>query len=80
MLNGYVHPLGLPVYASSFWSYSVSVSVTLQVLFLPMVGAVADYGRRKKQVLGATAYLGALLHRRDVFPEGSDYLLGGILF
>ncbi len=79
-LNGYVHPLGLPVYARSFWSYSVSVSVALQVLFLPMVGAVADYGRRKKQVLGATAYLGALSTAAMFFLKGSDYLLGGVLF
>lgn len=78
--NGYVHPLGLPVYARSFWSYSVSVSVALQVLFLPMVGAVADYGRRKKEVLGATAYLGALSTAAMFFLKGSDYLLGGVLF
>lgn len=78
--NGYVHPLGLPVYARSFWSYSVSVSVVLQVLFLPMVGAIADYGRRKKEVLGATAYLGAFSTAAMFFLKGSDYLLGGVLF
>ena len=65
--SGYVHPFGSPIYARSFWSYAVSVSVILQVLFLPMVGAVADYGRRKKEVLGATAYLGALATDGDVF-------------
>jgi UMF1 family MFS transporter len=78
--SGYVHPLGLPIYARSFWSYAVSVSVILQVVFLPMVGAVADYGRRKKQVLGATAYLGAMATIAMFFLEGSDYLLGGLLF
>lgn len=78
--SGYVHPLGLPIYARSFWSYAVSVSVILQVVFLPMVGAVADYGRRKKEVLGATAYLGALATIAMFFLQGSDYLLGGLLF
>jgi MFS transporter, UMF1 family len=77
---GYVHPFGLPIYARSFWSYAVSVSVILQVVFLPMVGAVADYGRRKKEVLGATAYLGALATIAMFFLQGSDYLLGGLLF
>ena len=78
--SGYVHPFGLPIYARSFWSYAVSVSVILQVVFLPMVGAVADYGRRKKEVLGATAYLGALATIAMFFLQGSDYLLGGLLF
>src|SRR5271168_4527213 len=58
--GGYIHPFGIPIDARSFWSYTVSLSVILQVLFLPIVGAVADYGRRKKQVLAATAYLGAV--------------------
>ena len=47
--NGYIHPFGLPIDARSYWSYMVSLSVILQVVFLPMVGAVADYGRKKKK-------------------------------
>jgi UMF1 family MFS transporter len=78
--SGYVHLLGLPIYARSFWSYAVSVSVILQVLFLPIFGAVADYGRRKKEILGATAYLGALATIAMFFLQGSDYLFGGLLF
>jgi UMF1 family MFS transporter len=78
--SGYVHPLGLPIYARSFWSYAVSLSVILQVLFLPIFGAVADYGRRKKEILGATAYLGALATMAMFFLQGSDYLFGGLLF
>ena len=58
--NGLVHPFGITVYAKSYWSYLISLSVGMQVLFLPVVGAIADYGRRKKEVLGATAYVGAL--------------------
>jgi UMF1 family MFS transporter len=78
--SGYVHPLGIPIYARSFWSYAVSSSVILQVLFLPMVGAEADFGRRKKEVLGATAYLGAIATMGMFFLKGSDYLFGGLLF
>jgi MFS transporter, UMF1 family len=78
--SGYVHPLGIPIYARSFWSYAVSLSVVFQVLFLPMVGSIADYGRRKKEVLAATAYLGAFSTIAMFFLEGSDYLLGGLLF
>src|ERR1700722_18837272 len=57
--DGYVHPLGIKVDPRSFWSYLVSLSVGVQVLTLPVVGAIADYGRRKKEVLAVTAYVGA---------------------
>jgi UMF1 family MFS transporter len=78
--NGLVHPFGISVYAKSYWSYLISLSVGLQVLFLPVVGAIADYGRRKKEVLGATAYLGALASCAMFFLEGKAYLMGGALF
>src|SRR5580692_6644381 len=78
--QGYVHPFGIPVDARSYWSYIVSLSVILQVLFLPIVGAVADYGRRKKEVLAATAYLGAAATMAMFFLEGNQYLFGGVLF
>ncbi len=78
--QGLVHPLGIVVDARSFWSYMVSLSVILQVIFLPMVGAVADFGRRKKELLAATAYLGAVATMAMFFLEGKDYMFGGVLF
>ncbi len=78
--RGYVYPLGIPVDALSLWSYIVSLSVICQVLFLPMAGAIADYGRRKREVLAATAYLGAIATMAMFFLKGSDYLFGGLLF
>jgi UMF1 family MFS transporter len=77
---GLVHPLGIPIDARSYWSYIVSLSVILQVLFLPVVGAVADYGRRKKEVLAATAYLGAAATMAMFFLKGGEYVFGGVLF
>jgi UMF1 family MFS transporter len=78
--RGYVHPLGIPVDARSFWSYTIGISVAVQVLVLPLVGAVADYGRRKKEALAATAFLGAGTTIAMFFLQGSDYLPGGALF
>jgi MFS transporter, UMF1 family len=77
---GYVHPLGIPIYAPSFYSYMVALSVILQVLVLPIVGAIADYGRRKKEVLAATAYFGAAATMAMFFVAGQDYLFGGLSF
>src|SRR5579862_339349 len=78
--DGFVHPLGLGIDPRSFWSYAVALSVAMQVMFLPVVGAIADYGRRKKEVLAATAYLGATATIAMFLLEGRDYLLGGALF
>ena len=78
--SGYVHPLGIPVDARSYWSYLVSLSVVLQVLVLPIVGAMADYGSRKKQYLGVTAYLGAAAAIAMFWLRGRDYIAGGLLF
>ncbi|MCZ9343666.1 MFS transporter, partial [Streptomyces sp. TRM76130] len=37
--DGFVHPLGVPVRAGSFFAYSVSLSVIVAVLVMPLVGA-----------------------------------------
>jgi UMF1 family MFS transporter len=78
--NGLVHPLGIPVDARSYWSYLVSLSVILQVLVLPIVGAAADYAHRKKQYLAVTAYVGAAAATAMFWLQGSAYLWGGALF
>ena len=78
--QGFIHPLGIKIDARSYWSYLISLSVILQVLFLPMVGAIADYGRKKRECLAATAYLGALATAAMFFLHGNQYHWGGALF
>ena len=78
--TGFVYPLGIPVLADSFFPYIVSLSVVLQVFFLPILGAVADYSHRKKQMLAITAYLGAFATMGLYFLNGDNYMLGGGLF
>ena len=75
-----VHPLGIPVDPRSFWSYAIGVSVGAQVLFLPVIGALADFGRHKKRILAMTAYLGASDTAALFFIHGRHYLAGGVLF
>jgi UMF1 family MFS transporter len=77
---GYVRPFGIPVYAPSYWSYLISISVVSQVACLPVLGAIADYSGRKKQLLGVFAYIGALATMAMYFIAGDRYLLGGALF
>jgi MFS transporter, UMF1 family len=78
--DGLVYPLGIPVAAGSFFAYMVSLSVFLQVLFLPILGAIADYSRAKKLLMGVFAYTGAFATMGMYFLQGDNYLLGGMLF
>ncbi|MER6473474.1 MFS transporter [Streptomyces collinus] len=77
--DGYVHPLGVPVRAGSFFAYSVSLSVIVAVVLMPLVGAAADRGGRKKPLLAAAAYTGAAATTGLFFLDGDRYLLGGAL-
>jgi UMF1 family MFS transporter len=78
--GGLVYPLGLKVVAESFFPYVVSLAVLLQVVFLPLLGAIADYSHFKKQMLAFFAYTGAFATIAMYFLQPTDYLLGGALF
>ncbi|MFJ4328768.1 MFS transporter [Streptomyces tricolor] len=77
--DGYVHPLGVPVRAGSFFAYSVSLSVIAAVVLMPLVGSAADRTGRKKPLLAAAAYTGAAATTGMFFLDGDRYLLGGVL-
>ncbi|QHC24242.1 MFS transporter [Streptomyces sp. GS7] len=77
--EGFVHPLGIPVRAGSFFAYAVSASLLLSVLAMPAAGAVADRTGRKKPLLGGCAYTGAAATTAMFFLGGDRYLLGGAL-
>ena len=78
--NTFVYPLGIKVFYGSVFPYVVSLSVALQVLLLPILGALADYSHRKKQMLALFAYIGAFATMGLYFLQGTNYLLGGALF
>lgn len=78
--DGMIHPLGIPVDPRAWWSYLVAASVILQLLVLPMTGALADASPRKKQMLTLFAYTGAIATMCLFFVTGAKYLLGGVLF
>ncbi|MEV8036928.1 MFS transporter [Streptomyces sp. NPDC086182] len=77
--DGFVHPLGVPIRAGSFFAYAVSASVILSIFVMPMAGAAADRTGRKKPLLAAAAYLGAGATTGMFFLDGDRYLLGGLL-
>ncbi|MFI1210633.1 MFS transporter [Streptomyces sp. NPDC020802] len=77
--EGFVHPLGVPLRAGSFFAYCVSASVILSIFVMPLAGAAADRTGRKKPLLATAAYLGAAATTGMFFLNGDRYLLGGLL-
>lgn len=78
--QGNVYVWGMAIFADSVFAYSVSISVFLQFIILPAVGAYADYSNIKKQLLALFAYIGAFSTMGLYFLEGNNFLLGVILF
>ncbi|MCG7528340.1 MFS transporter [Streptomyces sp. OfavH-34-F] len=77
--DGFVHPLGIPVRAGSLFAYSVSASLVLAIVLMPVVGAAADRTGRKKPLLAVAAYTGATATAAMFFLDGHRYLLGAFL-
>ncbi len=77
--QGLVYLFGTPIRYDSFFAYCISASVLLQVTFLPILGALADYSHLRKQlmqffcVIGATATIGMFALR-----PGLHWLGGGL--
>ncbi len=75
-----LYPLGIPVAVGSFYAYCLSLSVVLQVLVLPITGAIADRSAHRRRLLALFAYLGSGTTIAFFFLTGDRYLLGGLLF
>ena len=68
------------VTARSLYSYTVGASVFLQVFFLPVLGAIADYTHLKKTFLAFFCYLGAFACCLLFLIGPNTYLLGCAFF
>lgn len=78
--SGMVNILGMNIAAGSFFPYLVSLSVLLQVLVLPLIGAITDQTKLKKTILAITAYIGSSATLAFYFVDGSEFVFGGLLF
>jgi UMF1 family MFS transporter len=78
--QGRIHPLGISMPPGSLFGYVVSLSVVLQVVVLPLTGAVADRSGHKRQLLAAFTLVGSLCTMALFFLSGDGYLLGSGLF
>lgn len=78
--DGNARLLGIPIAPDSFFPYAVSLSVFLQVLFLPILGAIADYSHIRKRMMQFFATVGAGATILMFFVAGDLWWLGGLLF
>lgn len=80
--------LGITIEPAAIFPFSVSLSVLLQVLFLPLLGTVADYTHLKKKMMMGFAYAGAVstillfFVQTDmpIFNTNGAVLVGSVLF
>ena len=72
-------PLGA-VTAKSLPTLCVSISVALQVVLLPILGALGDYSDLKKRLMALFCYIAVVANCLMFFISGGRYLFGGVLF
>ena len=78
--DGLARFFGIPIAPDSFLPYCISFSVGLQVLFLPILGAIADYSHLRKRMMQIFAFLGAISTILMFTVTGDLWWLGGVLF
>ncbi len=78
--GGFIYLLGVPIRFDSYFTYLISASVLLQVTFLPILGALADYSHRRKQLLMLFCAIGATCTMLMFFVTPGRHWMGGLLF
>jgi UMF1 family MFS transporter len=79
--NGVIFDFGFmgAVTAKNLFSLSITVSVFCQVLFLPVLGAVADYSNLKKRLMAIFCYVGVTASASLFFVTDNLYVFGSAL-
>lgn len=72
--------LGLDIAAGSLWGYLLSVATVIQVLVVPLMGAIADRSANKKPMMAGFAFGGAAATMAMALVAGDDWGLGVGLF
>ncbi len=78
--DGTAQVLGISVAPHSFVFYCFTISVILQFLFLPLLGAIADYSNMRKKLMQVFAVSGSIATMFLFFVTEETWTLGGLLF
>ncbi len=66
--------------AGSLWGYLLAAATIIQVLIVPLLGAIADRTQNKKRMLAMSAFGGALATMLMALVSGTNWQLGVVLF
>ncbi|MBA3575156.1 MAG: MFS transporter [Pseudonocardiales bacterium] len=72
--------LGLTFPAGSAWGYLISIATVVQVLVLPITGAIADRTQNKRTMLAVFAFSGAAVTALLALVAGTNWQLAVPLF
>jgi UMF1 family MFS transporter len=75
-----ISAFGLVFPAGSLWGYLLSVATVVQVVVLPITGAIADRTQGKRLMLGVFAFGGAATTALLALVGGQNWQLGVVLF
>jgi UMF1 family MFS transporter len=67
------------VTTGGFPAFCLAISVVSMVVFLPVLGAIADYTHLKKKLMAIFCYLGVVASSLLFFVTGDSYIIGGVL-
>lgn len=77
--NNLVNFFGFHIPAGSVFPYSISISVLLQALLLPIIGSLADLTKRKTIYLAIFTIIGSLSTILFFFINNTIFILGSLL-
>jgi UMF1 family MFS transporter len=75
-----VHLFGFHLHGASFFTFTISLSMTISAVFSPFLGAVGDASGSKKRFLMFFCYVGVLFTGLLYFVHAGDYWMGAIFF
>ena len=78
--EGFIHLFNYQIRFDSYFTFLISASVLLQVTFLPILGALADYSHMRKQLMRFFAFLGATATILMFFITAGGHWFAGFLF
>ena len=75
-----IYIAGMHIQGAAFFTFTISISMTIVALMSPILGAIADYSGSKKEFLIFFALLGIGFTGGLFFIYEGDYWLGALLF
>jgi UMF1 family MFS transporter len=71
---------GIHLHGAAFFTFTVSIAMTLVAISAPLLGAIADYSQSKRRFLILYCYTGVLFTGLLYFIHEGDYWIGAFFF